>query len=179
MNRKVARRYAQALFELVKSNHRQVAGRLAVLVGLLDQSPELREVLQSPAFLREERRRVVDKLLERLGWQKPLERFLWVVVEHRRVALLADILAVFTAMVDEKEGKVRAWVESARPLADEQKDRLTGALARSLGREVIVEHELQPRLLAGLRVRVGDLLVDGSLRMQLDKMRDRLVQIPN
>ncbi len=178
MNRKVARRYAQALFELVESNHRQVARRLEDLVELLGRSPELREVLQSPAFLLEERRRVVDKLLERLGWSKPLDRFLWVVVENHRVALLGDILQVFTAMVDEMEGKVRARVESARAIADEQKDRLTGALSRALGREVIIEHELQPRLLAGLRVRVGDLLVDGSLRMQLDKMRDQLTRTP-
>ncbi|RME27672.1 MAG: ATP synthase F1 subunit delta [Deltaproteobacteria bacterium] len=177
MSAKAARRFARALFDLMEKDHRRAADELERFSGLLSGSPELREVLTSPAFTQQERKRVVDLLVAKLGWKAPLDRFLWVVVSHRSVKLWPEISAAFTALVDEHEGKLRARVESARPLDAEELSRLTANLATALGKQVIVEHRPNPELIGGVRVRVGDLLIDGSLRTMLERLRQRLIEL--
>ena len=177
MSARAARRYARALFDLVEKDHRRTANELERFAGLLSEAPELREVLTSPAFTNQERRRVTDLLVRKLGWSAPLDKFLWVVVSHRRIKLWPEISTAFTALVDEHEGKLRARVESARPLDANELSKLTANLAAALGKQVIVEHRPNPELLGGVRVMVGDLLIDGSLKTMLDRLRQRLIEL--
>jgi F-type H+-transporting ATPase subunit delta len=172
----VARRYAQALLDLVETDPSKVADRLVEFDQLVREHPPLKEVLISPAFRMEERRQVFDRVLKKLAWGAPLDRFLWYLVEHRRVDLISGIAEAFQAMVDERAGKVRVEVSSARPLDQSTGTRLSKALSQVLGKTVIMKPRVDESLIAGLSVKVGDLVVDGSLKTQLNSLREALTR---
>lgn len=176
INRSVARRYAQALMDLVESDPDPVAEKLALFNRIIEANPILKEVLISPAFRQPERRRVLDQILKRLGWGKELDRFLGYLVEHGRVVLLEAIVEAFTAMLDERAGRVRVQVASAFALDDSARSGLTAALSGVLKKEVILQSTTEPELLAGVKVKIGDLVIDGSLKKQLDNLADVLVR---
>ena len=176
INMSVARRYAQALLDLVEKDQGKVADRLAEFDQLIRETPPLREVLISPAFRTEERRKVFDRVLSKLAWGAPLDRFLWYVVEHRRMDLIGGIAEAFQAMVDQRAGKVRVEVSSAKPLDQATGTRLSKVLGAALGKTVIMKPRVDESLIAGLSVKVGDLLVDGSLKTQLNSLREALTR---
>ncbi len=178
INRSVARRYAKALMDLVEADPAPVADKLAQFNQIIETNPILKEVLTSPAFRQQERRRVLDQILKRLGWGKPLDRFMDYLVEHRRVVLLSAIVESFTAMLDEQAGRVRVQVSSAFALDKSAQAGLKTALAGVLKKEVVLLTGTEPELLAGVKVKIGDLLIDGSLKTQLDNLADVLIQQP-
>lgn len=176
IKRSIARRYAQALLELTEGDPGIVADRLQEFDGVLQANPVLKEVLISPAFRLEERKKVFDQLIKKLGWTRPLDRFLWYLVEHRRMAWLGVIAECFIAMVDQREGRIRVQVTSARPLDKKTSAELKKALTEGLKGEVVLEPTVDESLLAGISVRVGDLVIDGSLKTQMEKLRDILTR---
>lgn len=172
----IARRYAQALIELVEDDAAATGEKLQAFARLLEDNPVFREVLTSPAFRMEERRKVFEPVMAKLGWGPPLDRFLWYLIEHGRLEAIDDIAGVFTGMVDERAGRVRVEVVSASPLDETSRAALLEALAEGLGGQVVLESRVDESLLAGLSVRIGDLVVDGSLKTQLDTLREHLIQ---
>jgi F-type H+-transporting ATPase subunit delta len=172
----VARRYSQALLDLVVKDPAKVADRLVEFDQIIRENPLLKEVLVSPAFRLQERRKVFDRLLGKLAWGAPLDRFLWYLVEHRRIELIGGIAEAFQAMVDRRAGKVRVEVSSARPLDQSTGTRLSKVLSQALGKTVVMKPRVDQSLIAGLSVRVGDLVVDGSLKTQLNSLREALTR---
>lgn len=178
-NRKIARRYARVLFELAGDRGEEIHQRLRAFARLLAESRELRELLLSPAFRAEERRKVMAQILKQLNWGPPLDRFFGILVNNRRLHLLDDIAGVFLDMIDRQAGRVRVRVESAKTLAPELQRALEAALSGMAGGRVVLEARLAPELLAGLKLEIGQLTIDGSLRRKLDNLRESLLQAQN
>jgi len=176
INRSVARRYARALLEMVESDLAGVAENLSAFAGLVETNQNLGQLLINPAFSIEERGRVLTHILKDLGWGPPLTRLLELLVERRRIGHLAAIAEEFMNMADEKEGRIRVKVESAVELEQAPMANLKKALSQGLNKQVIVEHEVDPDLIAGLAVRVGSLVVDGSLRSQIARLKETLAR---
>lgn len=176
INRSVARRYARALLELVESDLTGVAEKLSGFAGLVKSNQNLAQVLVNPAFSIEERGRILGRILKELGWGPPLSRFLELLVERRRIGHLEAIAEEFTGMADEKEGRVRVTVESAVELDQAPVAELKKALAEGLNKQIIVESKVDPDLIAGMAVRVGSLVVDGSLRSQIARLKETLAR---
>lgn len=172
INRSIARRYARALFDLEKADPRDTAKRLASFAALIAGNPTLREVLQSPAFSLEERKRVLGRILAEQP--VPLPRFLSLLVERKRIGSLAAIVEEYEKLVDEREGRARVLVEVAVPLEATAIDRLKALLQNSLDKEIVLEQKVEPELIAGVAIRIGGLKIDGSFRSQLNRMRERL-----
>jgi F-type H+-transporting ATPase subunit delta len=172
----VARRYAQALLDLVEKDPGKVADRLLEFNRIIRETPLLKEVLISPAFRMEERRKVFDRVLKKLAWGAPLDRFLWYLVEHRRMDHIGGIAEAFQGMVDQRAGKVRVEVTSAKRLDQATGTRLSSTLSKALGKTVIMKPRVDESLIAGLSVKVGDLVVDGSLKTQLNSLREILTR---
>ena len=176
INRSVARRYARALLELAESDPTGMAEKLSAFAELVESHRNLAQVLVNPVFSLEERGRVLTRVLKDLGWGPPLTRFLELLVERRRIGHLGAIAEEFMSMADEQAGRVRVKVESAVDLDEVPVAKLTKALADGLNKQVIVERNVDPDLIAGMAVRVGSLVVDGSLRSQIARLKETLAR---
>ena len=168
--------YANALADIVleQGSAEPATKQLREFNAVYAASAELRNFLSSPAVTREAKHRVVEKLVGRTGASKVVRNFLFVVVDHQRTAILPEIVAAVQEVVRKRQGVVEAQVSSAIELNATQKAELAFTLERITGRRVEASFSLEPSLLGGAVVRVGDTIYDGSLRTQLNELRARL-----
>ena len=138
------------------------------------QSAELRTFLASPAVGIEDKHAVIEKIAARLGASKIIRNFLFVIADHRRTHLLPEVIAAFEQVIRERQGVDEAEVTSAVELSAAQKKEMAATLARLTGKKVETKYALEPALLGGAVVRIGDTIYDGSLRSRLNEMRARL-----
>ena len=174
----IARRYARALFEIGVASgdtFERFGQELDELTALYRSSPELRHTMENPVFKQTEKQEVMKRLLPRVAPSEPVQRFVLLLLERRRIALLPTIARAYRAMADNRAGRVRATVTSAVPLGAAELDRVRGALEQRTGRKVVAETHVDPELIGGVVARVGDLVLDGSVRTQLDELRRRLL----
>ncbi|MEK7407488.1 MAG: ATP synthase F1 subunit delta [Acidobacteriota bacterium] len=175
----VASRYARALAELATrapagvEPHR-VLEELETVEAALAASAALRHVVLSPAVPAPQKRALIGKLAGRLGLSDLVRRFLLVVIDHRRAALLADIRQAFEALLDERLGLVRVDVTSARELTARQREAVTSGLARLTGKRPRPRFATDAGLIGGVVARVGSTVYDGSVRGQLGVLEKRL-----
>ena len=174
--RTIAQHYADALAEVAISQKSadKVRRELRDFLALLRESAQLGVLLGSPAVSRANKHAVAEALVERMGASRTLRNFLFVVIDQRRVGLLPEIQQAFEARLDEMEGVARADVTSARELNERERKQLRTVLERLSGRRVEANYELDPALIAGAVVRVGSTIYDGSVRMQLERLRIKL-----
>lgn len=172
----VARTYADALFGItgkVDQAERQ-AGELAEVDALVRDSAELREVILHPTVPAEAKVRVLKRLMGD-GLDARTARFLEVLFAHGRAAAVRGVADALSARVDEIRNRRRATVRSVVPLDEGQTARVREALQERLGGEVLMRAEIDPTLLGGLEVRVGNEVMDLSVARRLREMRERLV----
>jgi F-type H+-transporting ATPase subunit delta len=168
--------YANALADiaLAQGSADAVGKQLADFGAVYQESAELRNFLSSPAVEREEKHAVIEKLIARLGASRILRNFILVIADHRRTHILPEIIAAFQEVVRQRQGVMEAEVSSAVELSDAQKSEFAFTLERLTGKRVETKFRLQPDLLGGAVVRIGDTIYDGSLRNRLNEMRARL-----
>jgi F-type H+-transporting ATPase subunit delta len=171
----IARVYAETLLAVARDRGsvEQVAAEVEALRDLLAATPRLLDFLRSPRIRLDEKRAVLRRTL---GEQLSPEtvRFLELVVERRRQELLGEILQAFSGLVRRLRNQEVVRVTSAVPLDDRLRVRLVDAFARATGREILLEEALDPELLGGVVVQVGDRRLDGSLRTRLENLRERM-----
>ena len=138
------------------------------------ESAELRTFLASPAVSVEAKHAVIEKIMARLGASKIIRNFLFVIVDHRRTQLIPEVIAAFHQVIRQRQGVAEAEVSSAVELSAAQKKELAATLTRLTGKKIEAKYALDPALLGGAVVRIGDTIYDGSLRSRLNEMRARL-----
>ena len=138
------------------------------------ESAELRNVLANPAVERTAKHGVIEKLATRLGASRIVRNFLFVIVDNQRTHLLPEILQSFEEVIRQRQGAAEAEVTSASELTAPQKTQLQQTLERLTGRKIQAKYSLDPALLGGAVVRIGDTIYDGSVRNRLNQMRARL-----
>jgi F-type H+-transporting ATPase subunit delta len=173
-----ARRYARALFALASEEKRVEAVReeLAALSQVLEGNSELRDAVFQPLHPSADRRRALTAVTERLGSSRSVRNFCALLVDQRRVVDFEAIRAAYGELADQAAGRTRARVVSATPLRAEQRDRLRRALAARTGQQVELTESVDPALLGGAIAEVGGLVIDGSLRTQLEQLRHSLTR---
>jgi F-type H+-transporting ATPase subunit delta len=165
----VARRYARALMALGTEDGRfeAYAAELTRLNAAFAASAELQDLWLNPANGRDERLKAIELLTGALQISPVIQNLLKLLVERGRVADLGVLSRAFQEMCDEKAGRVRALVTSAKPLGAEQAGRLQAALAAMTSRQITLETAVDPALIGGVVTQVGSTVLDGSLRTQL------------
>jgi F-type H+-transporting ATPase subunit delta len=168
--------YASALADIAmaQGSAEAVTEQLIGFGALYMESAELRNFLSSPAVTREAKHRVIDKLLARVGGSKIARNFLFVVVDHQRTHVLPEIITAFQEIIRQRQGIAEAQISSAVELNAAQKAEMESTLERMTGKRVEATFSLEPGLLGGAVVRVGDTVYDGSLRSRLSELRARL-----
>jgi F-type H+-transporting ATPase subunit delta len=168
--------YANALADIALA---QGAGD-AALRQLLDfreayaESSELRRFMASPAVDREAKHGVIEKLVARLGATKIVRNFLFVIADHNRMHIFPEIVDSFVEVVRERQGIAEAEISSAIELSAAQKAEFAFTLERMTGQRIEAKYSLDPSLLGGAVVRIGDAIYDGSVRNRLNEMRSKL-----
>lgn len=178
MSLAIASRFARALADILTTPEvaDDAVAKLKSFEALQQSSPDLRNILNSPAVPARKKKAAVARLAGELGFSGVLKNFLFVLIDHRRTALLGDILVSLVAQLDERRGVVRASVVSARPLDDSQLREIEAALGRATGKQVFGQYAVDEALIGGMVARVGSRVYDGSVRGRLQAMRSRLVR---
>jgi F-type H+-transporting ATPase subunit delta len=165
--------YAKALLGAAEGAG-QAEGVLEELESLqndvLKSLPALRLTLTSPRVSAEEKVALLDKAF-RGKMSAILLNFLKVTAQHGRLDCLTDIVKSYRQLVSESQGKVEITVRAAYPLSNPLRERIAGRLGEVLKKRVTLNVEVDPELLGGLVVRIGDTLYDGSVASQLQKMK--------
>ena len=173
----IASRYARALVEVILE-HKIDADiarlQLRAIVDAVRESDDLRRVWESPAVLPEQKRAVLDGIARQIGAVKPIRNFIAVLIDHRRIAMLSDIARQFEAELDAQLGFVEVEISSARVLTPGEKRDLENRVERMTAKKVRARYVSNPELLGGVSVKVGSTIYDGSVRGQLEKMRQEL-----
>ena len=168
--------YANALADiaLAQGAAEPALKQLADFGAAYAESAELRNFLSSPAVDREAKHGVIEKLVARLGASKIIRNFLFVVADHGRTHILPEIVAAFQDVVRQRQGIAEAEIFTPVALSAAQKAEFAFTLERMTGKRVEAKYSLDPALLGGAVVRIGDSIYDGSLRQRLNAMRARL-----
>jgi F-type H+-transporting ATPase subunit delta len=168
--------YANALADiaLAQGAAEPALKQLADFAAVYAESAELRNFLSSPAVDREAKHGVIEKLVARLGASKIIRNFLFVVVDHGRTHILPEMVAAFQEVVRQRQGIAEAEVSTAIELSAAQKAEFAFTLERMTGKRVEAKYSLEPALLGGAVVRIGDAIYDGSLRQRMNAMRASL-----
>lgn len=174
----LSRRYAKAVFSIGQANGNLEAmgNDLRSLAKAMKESEELVTVLTNPAIRRNDRRRVLDALLGRIGAQPHTKNLVYILLDGERLGSVEGISRELDAMIEARSGRVTAEVVSARPLDQAQMAQITAALEQLSGKKVDVARREDPSLLGGVVAKVGDVVYDGSLRTQLRTLRDELTK---
>ncbi len=165
-------RYATALFELARDakNLAEVEASLARVQAALDESSDFKTLTTSPLISRAEAGKAVAATAAALGLDGTTTKFLGVLAENRRLAVLPAIIRDFRALAADFRGETTAQVVSAHPLDADQVEALKAQLRTRVGRDVIVDLSVDPSLLGGLVVKIGSQMIDSSIKTRLNSL---------
>jgi len=171
-------RYAHAFASVAASSHLDATAaqqQLNDFSGTLAGSRELREVLMDPSIATEQKLKVLDAIAGRIGMFPQVRNFLAVIMGHQRLAELNEVLTEYHAIADEQSDLTEADITSARPLNDQDRAELEAQVAKLAGGRVRATYYQDATLLGGAVVRIGSTVYDGSIRGQLQQLKQKLV----
>nr|Q02BU4.1 RecName: Full=ATP synthase subunit delta; AltName: Full=ATP synthase F(1) sector subunit delta; AltName: Full=F-type ATPase subunit delta; Short=F-ATPase subunit delta [Candidatus Solibacter usitatus Ellin6076] len=175
----VATRYANALADVVSPGSSPIRPEAALeelraFEAALKSSVELHNALTSPSVPVGRKRAVVGRISDTLKISPIVRNFLFVLVDHRRIASLTEILHSFELIMDERLGFARAEISSARELTEPQRTALSAQLAQLTGKQIRMRFAVDEALIGGAVARIGSTVYDGSVRGQLQTLERRL-----
>ncbi len=175
----VAHRYARALVDIVMAaasplKPEDAVTQLRSVDALIQESPELKTALLTPAIQNSRKRAVMAELLARIGGSPLMRNFVYVVIDHRRIGIMSEIREAFELQLDERLGFVRAEVSSAAPLNAPQSAGLESELSKLTGKRMRLRFDVDPELLGGVVARIGSTVYDGSVRGELRQLGRKL-----
>lgn len=169
--------YAEALFQAARERDEidETLENLKEFVNALHESEELREFYYGPQIPETQKRQAIDGLTEGMGTS--IRNFLKVLLDNDRVELLEEVVPPFEERVREHQGKVEVELTTAVELSEEEIDRVKDRLGKILdGREVELETNIDENLVGGAVLRVGERRIDGSVRGQLQALRQKMLE---
>jgi F-type H+-transporting ATPase subunit delta len=172
----IARNYAEALLELARRSD-DLRGWGEMIDGVaagIDSDRRLRVFLESPRVSIKQKNDIFEKAYG-ASMPKTFVRFLQALVRNRRQMLIPAIAHEFRDLVDQVEGRLHASVTVVREADESDRKLIAEQLSRALGKEVVPHFHVNPAILGGVVVRVGDTVLDGSVRRRLATLRTRML----
>jgi F-type H+-transporting ATPase subunit delta len=172
----ISKRYAKAFFEIAAEEKQleRYYNELNQFASIIAQNKALNDFLANPVFDQGSKKGVVKNIIGKLQLSTMTVSFLNLLVDKKRIDILHDIVICYRQLMDEALKKVRVSVKTAFPLSGNIQDYIISNLEKLTGRKVEVFIENDPSLLGGIVIGVGDTLYDGSIKNQLNNMRNLL-----
>jgi F-type H+-transporting ATPase subunit delta len=171
-------RYAQAFAEAIegaKLDAADIDRQLNDFAFAWHESPELRQLFESPVFPAEQKIAVLDKLNDRVGLSPLVRNFVAVLISHDRIAAFDEVVAEYRKEMDRRQGIYEVSIRSARQLDDDERKELEAKVAELAGGRVKATYSEDKALLGGVIVSIGSTVYDGSVRGRLERLKEELI----
>lgn len=175
----ITSRYARAFADAVYSlqfTPAMVTAQLYDIVGVVKSNPVLLRIWENPAIPAEQKRSLLDAIVERQNIVKLVRNFVAVLIDHHRIEQLPEIAREVESELDARLGFAEANVTSARELSQQEKSALEGRVEAMTGKKVRAHYAVEPKILGGAIVRLGSTIYDGSVKGQLHRMKEQLAE---
>jgi F-type H+-transporting ATPase subunit delta len=169
-----ARAFADVIFDQ-KLDPGKTLQEAQSLVQLVASSKELREVWEAPSIPAVQKRGLLDAIVDREQVSRPLRNFMAVLIDHGRVGFLGPIVTQLERELNQRLGFAEAEIVSARELDEGERSALEAQVAKTTGKKVRARYTQDQSLLGGAVVKIGSTIYDGSVKGQLERIREQLV----
>jgi F-type H+-transporting ATPase subunit delta len=175
-NQSISRRYAKALLMIGKTDGKAdtYKNELNDFAELFATESSLERVINNPLYNKTERKKVLATVIDKLNISSVMGSFLRLLFDKGRFVFLSSINEFYQKLADDLKGVARASLVSANELSNESIDKIRKALSRKTGKEIILDIKTDPSLIGGVVTKIGDLVLDGSIKTQLLNMRESL-----
>ena len=172
----LANRYAKALFSVAKEEDAldEYCSALNSFAELFATTPEVKDGLTNPLYPLDVRVKVMDHIVKNMDASQVVKNFLNLVVQKKRAAVLPEIAEAFQGLVDEQRNICQGKVVSAMKLSAKLTDKVQATLEKLTGKTVVLTTEVDPAIIGGIIAKVGDLVLDGSIRSQLVGLKESI-----
>ncbi len=175
----IAARYASAVFDLAKdqSELKKLEGNIDDLAAALDASDDLRDLIASPVYSREEQGTAIMAVAKKMKLLPIVSSTLGLMAGKRRLFTLPALIAQLRARIAEENGEVTAEVISAKAMTKTQSDKLAKAIKAQIGKDVKIDATVDESLIGGLVVKVGSKMIDTSIRSKLNSLQNVMKEV--
>ncbi len=173
---KVAKRYAKALLSLGQEDglYKDYGKDLREFSDFCGANTEFHQVISNAVFPAEDRKAILHIILEKSGFTDTVRNFLYLVLDKNRVGAIREIAGYYERLEDDLGGVARAEIIVPQPLKEETWDRLKRALGELTSKDVRIDVKEDPTLIGGAVIKIGDLVLDGSIKAQLEGLKESL-----
>lgn len=177
MKKNLAKRFAKSLIaiEQEEKRYKETGAELRNIAAAFVANPEIKRFLLNPMYKIEDRQALANRVAESLNISPSVKQFLSVLIVARAVALIEDISAAYDRMEDKLAGRMAVTVETAISLEEGRIAEIKKKLEQIIKKEIILSVKKNPALIGGLVFRVGNTILDGSVKTQLEKVRERIM----
>ncbi len=174
----IARRYARALFALgEKQGEKELKAYgqdLAKIVSVLEGAPELVRIFKNPIFNMDEKKKILKQLFTKIKPGTVVSNFCFLLADKARLDYIPEIAIYYAKLLDEHQGIVRGEIVTAIKLADNIKKEIVEKLEKQSGLKVVLDYNVDENILGGLMLKVGDKVLDASIRAQLQILKENI-----
>jgi len=177
-NQILAKRYAKALLTLGREdgNHKKYGEELDQFVTLWEETPEFADAASNPLYAKENRQVICGAVVEKMEMSPVFKSLIDLMLMKNRLPIIPEVRSFYQKLLDEMVNISRAKVTSATPLSKKAVESIKASLEKTTGSSIMIEVEVDPELIGGVVARVGDLVLDGSVRSQLTNIKETLIK---
>ncbi|WP_371168257.1 F0F1 ATP synthase subunit delta [Aliiroseovarius sp. 2305UL8-7] len=175
----IAQRYATAVFDLAKEGKKlkAVEADVAALDAALADSEDLRDLISSPVYSRDEQGASIAAIAKKMKLSPMVANTLGLMAQKRRLFVLPQLVTALRNLIAEDKGEVTADVTAAKSMTKAQQDKLAKALKATIGKDVNINLAVDETLIGGLVVKVGSRMIDTSVRAKLDALQNSMKEV--
>ena len=175
----IATRYATAVFDLAKEGKaiKALESDVAALEAAMGESADLRTLLSSPLYSREEQSTAIAAVAKKMKLSATTSNVLALLASKRRLFVLPQLIAVLQDMLSEERGEVTAEVTTAKKLTKAQSDKLAKTLKAQVGKSITIKETVDERIIGGLIVKVGSKMIDTSIASKLNALQNTMKEV--
>ena len=175
----IAGRYATALFEIAQDTKAMdsLAADMATLDTAIQDSPDLRNLISSPVYSRDEMGGAIGAIAQKMGLSELVSNTLGLMASKRRLFVLPALVSSVKALIARENGEVTADVTSAKALTKAQSDKLAAQLKKAFGSDIVINATVDESIIGGLIVNVGSKMIDTSIASKLSNLQNAMKEV--